>query len=173
MASRGVNKVILIGNLGADPEVRFTQNSTAIASLSVATSESWKDKQSGEQREQTEWHRVVLYRRLAEIAGEYLRKGSKVYIEGRLQTRKWQGQDGKDNYTTEIVANEMQMLDSPGANQGAGGFGGHGAQSNASGHANSQTSGQQPAGGYAGNQQGFQGGTNAQWPNPREGGSHP
>jgi len=89
MASRGINKVILIGNLGADPEVRFTQNSTAIANLSVATSETWKDKQSGEQREQTEWHRVVLYRRLAEVAGEYLRKGSKVYIEGRLQTRKW------------------------------------------------------------------------------------
>ncbi|RUO28216.1 single-stranded DNA-binding protein [Aliidiomarina sanyensis] len=173
MASRGINKVILIGNLGADPEVRFTQNSTAIANLSVATSESWKDKQSGEQREQTEWHRVVLYRRLAEIAGEFLRKGSKVYIEGRLQTRKWQGQDGKDNYTTEVIANEMQMLDSAGANQGAGGFSGHGAQSNDSGNANGQTGGQQPAGGYVGNQQGFQGGTNAQWPNPRGGGSHP
>lgn len=109
--SRGINKVILIGNLGADPEMRYTQNSTAIANLSIATSESWKDKTSGEQREQTEWHRVVMYRRLAEIAGEYLKKGSKVYIEGKLNTRKWQGQDGQDRYTTEVVANEMQMLD--------------------------------------------------------------
>lgn len=126
MASRGINKVILIGNLGADPEVRYTQNSTAIANLSVATSETWKDKQTGEQKEQTEWHRVVCYRRLAEIAGEYLRKGSKVYIEGRLQTRKWQGQDGKDNYTTEIVCNDMQMLDSRGqGGQGGGNFGGN------------------------------------------------
>src|SRR5690554_3610853 len=122
MASRGINKVILIGNLGADPEVRYTQNSTAIANLSVATSETWKDKQTGEQREQTEWHRVVCYRRVAEIAGEYLRKGSKVYIEGRLQTRKWQGQDGKDNYTTEIVCNDLQMLDSRGG-QGGGNYG--------------------------------------------------
>ncbi|TRW50480.1 single-stranded DNA-binding protein [Aliidiomarina halalkaliphila] len=114
MASRGVNKVILIGNLGADPEVRYTQNSVAIANLNLATSETWKDKQTGEQKELTEWHRVVCYRRLAEIAGEYLKKGSKVYIEGRLQTRKWQDQSGTDRYTTEIVANEMQMLDSRG-----------------------------------------------------------
>ncbi|WP_404401299.1 single-stranded DNA-binding protein [Idiomarina seosinensis] len=124
MASRGVNKVILVGNLGADPEIRYTQNSTAIANFSVATSESWKDKQTGEPREQTEWHRCVAYRRLAEVVGEYLKKGSKVYVEGRLQTRKWQGQDGQDRYTTEIVVNEMQMLDSrPGAggmNQGMG-----------------------------------------------------
>ena len=119
MASRGVNKVILIGNLGADPEIRYTQNSTAIANLSIATSENWKDKQTGEPREQTEWHRCVAYRRLAEIAGEYLKKGSKVYVEGRLQTRKWQGQDGQDRYTTEIVINEMQMLDS----RGGGGMG--------------------------------------------------
>ena len=111
MASRGVNKVILIGNLGADPEIRYTQNSTAIANLSIATSESWKDKQTGEQREQTEWHRCVAHRRLAEIAGEYLKKGSKIYVEGRLQTRKWQGQDGVERYTTEIVVNELQMLD--------------------------------------------------------------
>jgi len=117
MASRGVNKVILIGNLGADPEVRYTQNSTAIANLSIATSESWKDKATGEPREQTEWHRCVAYRRLGEIAGEYLKKGSKVYIEGRLQTRKWQGQDGQDRYTTEIVVNELQMLDSRGTEQ--------------------------------------------------------
>ena len=111
MASRGVNKVILIGNLGADPELRYTQNSTAIANLSIATSESWKDKQTGEPREQTEWHRCVAYRRLGEIAGEYLKKGSKVYIEGKLHTRKWQGQDGQDRYTTEIVVSELQMLD--------------------------------------------------------------
>lgn len=151
MASRGINKVILIGNLGADPEVRYTQNSTAIANLSVATSETWKDKQSGEQREQTEWHRVVCYRRLAEIAGEYLRKGSKVYIEGRLQTRKWQGQDGKDNYTTEIVCNEMQMLDGRSGGGGQGGnFGG-----NQGGFAAPQQGGQQ---GGQGSQQGGQGG---------------
>lgn len=118
MASRGVNKVILIGNLGADPEVRYTQNSTAIANLSIATSETWKDKQTGEPREQTEWHRCVAYRRLAEIAGEYLKKGSKVYIEGRLQTRKWTGQDNVERYTTEVVMNEMQMLDSRGGSQG-------------------------------------------------------
>ncbi len=108
---KGVNKVILIGNLGADPEVRYTQSGTAIANLSIATSETWKDKQTGEPREQTEWHRVVMYRRLAEIAGEYLRKGSKAYIEGNLQTRKWTGEDNVERYTTEVVANEMQMLD--------------------------------------------------------------
>jgi single-strand DNA-binding protein len=112
MASRGVNKVIIVGNLGQDPEVRPMPNGAAVANFTIATSESWKDKQTGEQKEQTEWHRIVMYRRLAEIAGEYLRKGSKVYIEGRLQTRKWQDQQGQDRYTTEIVANEMQMLDS-------------------------------------------------------------
>ncbi len=112
--ARGVNKVILIGNLGGDPEVRYMPNGGAVANITVATSEQWKDKQTGETQERTEWHRVVLYRRLAEIAGEYLRKGSKVYIEGRLQTRKWQDQNGNDRYTTEIVANEMQMLDSRG-----------------------------------------------------------
>ncbi|MGK7295239.1 MAG: single-stranded DNA-binding protein [Candidatus Wenzhouxiangella sp. M2_3B_020] len=112
--ARGINKVILIGNLGADPEVRYTPANTAVCNVSVATTEQWRDKQSGEQQEKTEWHRVVLFNRLGEIAGEYLRKGSKVYIEGRLQTRKWQGQDGQDRYTTEIVANDMQMLDSRG-----------------------------------------------------------
>ncbi|KXF80143.1 single-stranded DNA-binding protein [Enterovibrio coralii] len=112
MASRGVNKVILIGNLGNDPEVRYLPNGGAVANLTIATSETWRDKNTGENKEMTEWHRVVMYRRLAEIAGEYLKKGSKVYLEGRLQTRKWQGQDGQDRYTTEIVANEMQMLDS-------------------------------------------------------------
>lgn len=107
---KGINKVILIGHLGANPETRYTQASTAITQFSVATSEAWKDKQTGDRREQTEWHRCVAYRRLAEIAGEYLRKGSKVYIEGRLQTRKWQSQDGKDRYTTEVVVNDLQFI---------------------------------------------------------------
>lgn len=110
--ARGVNKVILIGNLGKDPEVRYSPNGGAVANITLATSESWKDKNTGEQVDKTEWHRVVFFRRLAEIAGEYLKKGSKVYIEGKLQTRKWQDKDGNDRYTTEIVANEMQMLDS-------------------------------------------------------------
>ena len=121
MASRGINKVIIVGNLGQDPEVRFMPNGSAVANLTVATSETWKDKQSGEQKEKTEWHRIVIYQRLAEIAGEYLKKGSKVYLEGRLQTRKWQNQQGADQYTTEIVANEMQMLDSRGQSGGQGG----------------------------------------------------
>src|SRR5579885_64726 len=113
--ARGVNKVILIGNLGKDPEVRYTPSGTAVANITIATSESWKDKQSGENVERTEWHRVVFYQRLAEIAGESLRKGSKIYIEGRLQTRKWQDKtSGQDRYTTEIIADSMQMLDSKG-----------------------------------------------------------
>lgn len=107
--SRGVNKVILVGNLGQDPEVRYMPNGNAVANITVATSESWKDQQ-GQQQERTEWHRVVMFRRLAEIAGEYLRKGSQVYLEGKLQTRKWQDQQGQDKYTTEIVADQMQML---------------------------------------------------------------
>lgn len=115
--ARGVNKVILIGNLGRDPEVRYSPNGSAVANVTLATSESWKDKNSGEKQEKTEWHRVVFFGRLAEIAGEYLKKGSQVYIEGRLQTRKWQDKDGHDRYTTEIVANEMQML---GSRAGAG-----------------------------------------------------
>ena len=108
--ARGVNKVILVGNLGADPEVKYMPNGNAVANVTVATSESWKDKQSGEQKDTTEWHRVVFFRRLAEIAGEYLKKGSQIYIEGKLQTRKWQDKNGNDRYTTEIIANEMQML---------------------------------------------------------------
>ena len=108
--ARGVNKVILVGNLGADPEVKYMPSGGAVANVSLATTDSWKDKSSGERQERTEWHRVVFFNRLAEIAGEYLRKGSQVYVEGRLQTRKWQGQDGQDRYTTEIVASEMQML---------------------------------------------------------------
>ncbi len=124
--ARGINKVILIGNLGADPEVRYTQSNTAVCNLRLATSEQWRDKQTGEQRENTEWHNVVLFARLGEIAGEYLRKGSKVYIEGRLQTRKWQDQSGQDRYTTEIVANEMQMLDGRGGEAPMGDSGGYG-----------------------------------------------
>jgi len=110
--ARGVNKVILIGNLGNDPEVRYTPSGSAVANIVVATSSAWRDKQSGELQERTEWHRIVFFNRLAEIVGEYLHKGSKVYIEGSLRTRKWQDKMGVDRYTTEIIANEMQMLDS-------------------------------------------------------------
>jgi len=117
--ARGINKVILIGNLGNDPETRYTQSGSAVTNLSLATSETWKDKQTGQPQERTEWHRVVFFNRLAEIAGEYLRKGSKVYIEGSLRTRKWQDQSGQDRFSTEIVANEMQMLDSRSGGQGA------------------------------------------------------
>lgn len=112
--ARGINKVILIGNLGADPEVRFMPSGGAVANLRIATSETWKDKQTGENQERTEWHTVALFNRLAEIAGEYLKKGSKVYIEGSLRTRKWQDKNGQDRYTTEIICNDMQMLDSRG-----------------------------------------------------------
>ena len=116
--ARGVNKVILVGNLGADPETRYTASGSAVTNIRLATAESWRDKQSGEKQERTEWHRVVFFSRLAEIASEYLRKGSQCYIEGRIQTRKWQGQDGQDRYTTEIVASEMQMLGSRGSGGG-------------------------------------------------------
>ncbi|MCC6296422.1 MAG: single-stranded DNA-binding protein [Pseudomonadales bacterium] len=118
--ARGINKVILIGNLGADPETRYLPSGGAVTNVRLATSESWRDKQSGETKERTEWHQVVFFNKLAEIAGEYLKKGSKVYVEGSLRTRKWQGQDGQDRYTTEIVASEMQMLDSRGAGMGGG-----------------------------------------------------
>lgn len=121
MASRGINKVIIVGNLGGDPEVRYMPNGNAVANFQVATSEQWLDKQNNEKKELTEWHRIVIYGRLAEIAGEYLRKGAKVYMEGRLQTRKWAGQDGQDRYTTEVIVATMQMLDSRAAGQG--GFG--------------------------------------------------
>ena len=121
MASRGVNKVILIGNLGKDPEVRHLPNGDAVVNATLATSESWKDKHTGEQQEKTEWHRLVAWRRLAEIMAEYLAKGSKIYCEGRLQTRKWQDNQGQDRYTTEIVVDQMQMLDSAGSRpQGTG-----------------------------------------------------
>ena len=110
----GINKVIIVGNLGKDPEIKYLQNGGVICNITVATSETWKDKQSGEKQEKTEWHRVVFFGRLAEIAGEYLRKGSKAYIEGSLETRKWQDKEGNDRYTTEIKGKEMQMLDSKG-----------------------------------------------------------
>ena len=119
--SRGINKVILVGNLGNDPETKYAPSGSAITNISVATSESWTDKESGQKQERTEWHRVVGFNRLAEIMGEYLRKGSKVYIEGQLRTRKWQDQAGNDRYSTEIVASDMQMLDSrAGGDQGQG-----------------------------------------------------
>ena len=112
--AKGINKVILIGNLGADPEMRYSADGTAIAKMSIATSESWKDKKTGQYQDRTEWHRVTLFSRLAEISGEYLRKGSKVYLEGSLRTNKWQDKEGNDRYTTEIVANSLQMLDAKG-----------------------------------------------------------
>lgn len=124
--ARGVNKVIIVGNLGNDPESKYLPSGGAVTNISVATSESWKDKNTGQQQERTEWHRVVFFNRLAEIAGEYLRKGSKVYLEGSMRTRKWQAQDGSDRYSTEIVVSEMQMLDSRGDN--AGGFAPQGGQ---------------------------------------------
>jgi len=115
--ARGINKVILIGNLGAAPEVRYMPSGSAVATLSIATSESWKDKQTDERQERTEWHRVVIFNKLAEIARDYLKKGAKVYIEGSLRTRKWQDKSGQEKYTTEIVANDLQMLDSKGTGQ--------------------------------------------------------
>jgi len=143
--ARGINKVILVGNLGNDPETRFMPNGNPVTNISIATSESWKDKQSGQQQERTEWHRIVFFNRLAEIAGEYLKKGSKVYIEGALRTRQWD-KDGQKHYSTEIIANEMQMLDGrndggmgggfnqnnqpPNAGGGNAGFGSGGGQSN-------------------------------------------
>jgi len=136
--ARGINKVILVGNLGADPETRYTASGSAITNIRIATTESWRDKASGEPQERTEWHRVVFFNRLAEIAGEYLRKGSQVYVEGMLRTRKWQDQSGQDRYTTEVVANEMQML---------GGRGGEGQErpSQGGGFRDSRSSGQPPA----------------------------
>jgi single-strand DNA-binding protein len=124
--ARGVNKVIIIGNLGADPESRAMPSGASVANLRIATTESWRDKQSGEQQERTEWHRVALFGRLAEVASEYLRKGSQVYIEGSLRTRKWQDKQGNERYTTEIVANDMQMLGGRGGGGGGGGGGGSG-----------------------------------------------
>lgn len=127
--ARGINKVILVGNLGADPETRYMPSGKAVTNIRIATSESWKDKQSGDQQERTEWHAVVLFDKLGEIAAEYLRKGSQVYIEGSLRTRKWQDKEGKDRYTTETIARDMQMLGGRGgAGGGAGGPGGGGGE---------------------------------------------
>jgi len=134
MARRGVNKVILIGNVGSDPELKYTTNGAGVSNFSVATNETWMDKNTNERQERTEWHRIVAWGRLAEICNQYLRKGSKVYLEGRLQTRSWEDQSGQKRYTTEIVAAEMQMLDSRedgaggGGNYGGGGGGGYGGQ---------------------------------------------
>ena len=135
--ARGINKVILVGNLGNDPEVRYTPAGAAVTTISVATTESWKDKE-GNKQEKTEWHRVVFFSRLAEIAGEYLKKGSQVYIEGKLRTNKWQDQNGQDRYTTEILANEMQMLGGRGGDSGSGGFGGGGQSAPSAPRANNQ-----------------------------------
>ena len=139
--ARGINKVIVVGNLGGDPETRYMPSGAAVTNLTVATNESWKDKQTGEQKERTEWHKVAMFGRLAEIAAEYLRKGSQVYIEGKLRTRKWQGQDGQDRYTTEMIADEMQMLGGRGGAGGGGSFGGGGG--------GQQGGGQQGGGGSA------------------------
>src|SRR5690349_20928421 len=124
--ARGINKVILVGNLGADPETRYMPSGKAVTNIRIATSESWKDKQTGDQQERTEWHSIVLYDKLGEIAAEDLRKGSQVFIEGALRTRKWQDKEGKDRYTTEIIARDMQMLGGRGGGAGGGGGGGGG-----------------------------------------------
>ena len=142
--ARGINKVILIGNLGADPETRAMPSGTTVANLRVATSESWRDKQTGEQQERTEWHRVALFGRLAEIAGEYLRKGSQVYIEGSLRTRKWQDKQGNERYSTEIVGNDLQML---GGRSGAGAGSGGSPASAAAGSAATPSYAEESAGG--------------------------
>lgn len=146
--ARGINKVIIVGNVGGDPETRYMPSGSAVTNLTIATNESWKDKQTGEQKERTEWHRVAMFNRLAEIAAEYLRKGSQVYIEGKLRTRKWQDKSGNDRYTTEIIADEMQMLGGRGGS-GGGNFGG-GAPS----EGGQQGGGQQGGGQQGGGQQG-------------------
>ncbi len=150
--ARGINKVILIGNLGQDPETRVLPNGGAVTNVSLATTESWRDRESGEQRDRTEWHRIVFFRRLAEIAGEYLKKGSKVYIEGQLRTRQWE-REGQKHYTTEIVANEMQMLDSRG--EGGGNFGGGGGNYSNQGGGQSSYGGGNATGGSAPDNGGF------------------
>ena len=164
MATKGVNKVILVGNLGNDPEVRYMPNGNAVANLSLATSESWKDQQ-GQVQERTEWHRLTMYRRLAEIAGEYLKKGSQIYVEGKLQTSKWQDQQGQDKYTTEIIVDQMQMLGGRGG-EGGGGNGGYQRPQNNQGGYN-----QAPAqGGY--NQAPQQGGGQQGGYNSNQGGGY-
>ncbi len=159
--ARGINKVILVGNLGADPEHRTTTSGSSITSIRIATSEAWKDKQSGEMQERTEWHRVKFFGRLAEIAAEYLRKGSQVYIEGSLRTDKYTDKDGVERYTTDIIANEMQML----GGRGEGGGGGGGAPRERSGGQGGY--GQRDRGGYGGDRGGPQGGGERSAPPPR------
>ena len=149
--ARGINKVILVGNLGRDPETRYMPSGGAVTNVSVATSKSWKDRDSGEQKERTEWHRVVFFNRLAEVAGEYLKRGSKVYVEGELRTREWE-RDGQKHYTTEVVASEMQMLDSRG-DMGGGGYSG-GGQSGGGPSGGGQSGGQSSGGGQSGGGQG-------------------
>lgn len=139
--ARGINKVILVGNLGADPEVRYSANGTAVTKIRIATSEQWKDKQSGETQERTEWHRITFFGRLAEIAGEYLKKGSQVYVEGKLQTSTYE-KEGQTHYSTDIIANEMQMLGSRGGSGGGGDFGGGGGSSYGGGNRNQGSQGQ-------------------------------
>lgn len=154
--ARGINKVILVGNLGNDPETRYLPDGNAVTNISIATSESWKDKNTGQQNDRTEWHRVVFFRRLAEVAGEYLKKGSKVYIEGKLRTRQWE-KEGQKHYSTEIVADEMQMLDSRGDNMGGGGYNQGGNQ----GGGNQGSSNYGSQGGNQGGNQGNGGGNSA------------
>ncbi len=146
--ARGINKVIIVGNVGGDPETRYMPSGSAVTNLTIATNESWKDKQTGEQKERTEWHRVAMFNRLAEIAAEYLRKGSQVYIEGKLRTRKWQDKSGNDRYTTEIIADEMQMLGGRGGSGGGGNFGGNQNQ-DGGGQSGGQQGGGQQGGGNA------------------------
>lgn len=142
--ARGINKVILVGNMGNDPEVRYTPAGAAVTTISLATTENWKDKE-GNRQEKTEWHRVVFFSRLAEIAGEYLKKGSQVYIEGKLRTNKWQDKNGQDRYTTEILANEMQMLGGRGGDSGQGGFSSGGGMPSAPKANNQQQNNNNPA----------------------------
>ncbi len=142
--ARGINKVILVGNLGQDPETRAMPSGSTVTNITLATNESWKDKQTGEQKERTEWHKIAMFNRLAEIAAEYLRKGSQVYIEGKLRTRKWQDRDGNDRYTTEVIADEMQMLGGRGGGGGNYGSGG-GSNGGSSGGSNAPSGGGQSA----------------------------
>lgn len=172
MATKGVNKVILVGNLGNDPEVRYMPNGNAVANLSLATSESWKDPQ-GQMQERTEWHRLTMYRRLAEIAGEYLKKGSQIYVEGKLQTRKWQDQSGQDRYTTEIIVDQMQMLGGRGGEGGGGNAGGGYQRPQNNQQGGYQQQGGQNQGGYqqqGGQNQGGQNQGGYQQPAPNQGG---
>ncbi|HVO47436.1 MAG TPA: single-stranded DNA-binding protein [Steroidobacteraceae bacterium] len=156
--ARGINKVILVGNLGADPETRAMPSGTTVANLRIATSESWRDKQSGEQQERTEWHRVALFGRLGEIAAEYLKKGSQVYIEGSLRTRKWQDKQGNERYSTEIVASDMQMLGGRGGGGSGGGSGGGAGGGGGSGGGRGGSQGGEPFPDYSGSSGGAQGG---------------